>query len=313
MRQTDFSRRGVLAVGAAAIGLTVAGEAAAAPFFAANDLPIGIQLYTFGPEGAKDLGGTLTAVKAMGYRAVEIPRVMGRSPAELKAALDRAGLDCPSAHIPGRGGLDGDVGKLADDLNTIGVKHAVMPSPYVPDRIMKQMQGVAGADFYRRANAALTPEDWKWNADFLNQKAAALKKAGIAVGYHNHNFEFAPKGGATGMDILLAETDPSLVTFEADVGWMAAAGVDPAAYIGRHKGRFGLMHVKDLKASTKANYELRMDPTEVGAGRLDWKSLLPAAHAAGVRGFYVEQEPPFERSRAEAARISHDYLAALKA
>ena len=56
-----------------------------------------------------------------------------------------------------------------------------------------------------------------------------------------------------------------------------------------------------------------MDPTEVGSGRLDWKTLLPAAYAAGVRGFYVEQEPPFARPRIEAAKISHDYLAGVAA
>ncbi|WP_374470197.1 sugar phosphate isomerase/epimerase family protein [Phenylobacterium sp.] len=309
----DLSRRSFLAAGAAGLGLSVAGEAAAAPFFARTGLPIGIQLYTFGPEGMKDLDTTLAAVRRMGYRAVEIPGFMGRSAAELKASLDRAGLACPSAHVQGRGGFDGDLAKLSDDLSLLGVKHAVMPSPYVPDQVLAAMQGVPGAELYRRTNAALTADDWKMNAEFLNTKGAALKKAGISVGYHNHNFEFAPKSGSTGLDILLAETDPALVTFQADVGWMAAAGVDPAAYLQAHKGRFTLMHVKDVKASTQPNFELRMDPTEVGSGRLDWKRLLPAAHAAGVRGFYVEQEPPFERPRVEAAKISHDYLAGLQA
>ncbi|MGA0606540.1 sugar phosphate isomerase/epimerase family protein [Phenylobacterium sp. VNQ135] len=313
MPTRDLSRRGVLAAGAAALGLSVAGEAAAAGFFARTKLPIGIQLYSLGPEGMKDLDASLAMLRKIGYRTVEVPGFMGRSAAELKASLDRAGLSCPSAHIQARGGFDGDLGKLAADLNAIGVKHAVMPSPYVPDHALKAAAGASGADSYRKMMGALTADDWKMNADFLNKKGAALKKAGIAVGYHNHNFEFAPQGKTTGLDILLAETDPALVTFEADVGWMAAAGVDPASFIQKHKGRFTLMHVKDVKASTKPNFELRMDPTEVGSGRLDWKRLLPAAHAAGVRGFYVEQEPPFERPRIEAARICHDYLAALQA
>jgi sugar phosphate isomerase/epimerase len=81
----------------------------------------------------------------------------------------------------------------------------------------------------------------------------------------------------------------------------------------RHKGRFSLMHVKDIKADTPANFELRMDPAEIGSGKLDWKTLLPAAYAQGVRGFYVEQEPPFTRPRIEAAKISHDYLARVAA
>jgi sugar phosphate isomerase/epimerase len=69
------------------------------------------------------------------------------------------------------------------------------------------------------------------------------------------------------------------------------------------------MHVKDVKATTKTNFELKQDPTEVGSGMIDWKKLLPAAYAAGIRGFYYEQEPPFAHPRLESAKISYDYLA----
>jgi len=68
------------------------------------------------------------------------------------------------------------------------------------------------------------------------------------------------------------------------------------------------VHVKDVKATTKPNFAFQMDPTEVGSGSIDWKKLLPAAYAAGVRDFFVEQEAPFEKPRIEAARISCEYL-----
>jgi sugar phosphate isomerase/epimerase len=71
--------------------------------------------------------------------------------------------------------------------------------------------------------------------------------------------------------------------------------------------------MKDIKPGTATNYDLKMDPTEVGSGKLPWKTLLPTAYAAGVRGFYVEQEAPFARPRIEAAKISYDYLASLAA
>ncbi len=97
------------------------------------------------------------------------------------------------------------------------------------------------------------------------------------------------------------------------MGWVAAAGRDPLELLNQHKGRFTMMHVKDIKASTKPNFNLMQDPTEIGSGVLDWKKLLPAAHAGGVRSFFVEQEPPFERPRIEAVKIDHDYLAGLVA
>ncbi|WP_310081630.1 sugar phosphate isomerase/epimerase [Caulobacter sp. BE254] len=303
----DLSRRGLLAAGAAVLGAAYGGLANAAekPFFQRRDLPVGIQLYTLGPDLQKDLDAQLATVARIGFKSVELAGYLGRTPAELRAAFDKAGLVCPSAHISPKGAsgpsFSGDLAKLADELHVIGVKAAIMPILYIPDRL-------GGADL-RQAGPQMTADDWKWNADFLNEKAAVLKKAGIVSGYHNHNFEFAPLGDTTGMDILLKGTDPNLVTFEMDVGWVTAAGQDPFALLKAHPHRFTQMHVKDIKASTKPNFVLQQDPTEVGAGMIPWPKLLPAAYEAGVRGFYVEQEPPFAHSRLESAKISFDYLA----
>jgi len=299
-----LSRRGLLGAGAALVGATLSGgaSAAATPFFQRHKLPVGIQLYSLGPDLAKELDAQLATVAKIGFKSVELAGYLGRTPAELRAAFDKAGLSCPSAHISpkGPGGFSGDLSKLADEMHVIGVKSVMMPIFYIPDRL--------GADL-RAAGVKMTADDWKWNADFLNEKAAGLKKSGIAVGYHNHNFEFAPLGDTNGMEILLKGTDPAVVTFEMDAGWVTAAGHDPLALLKAHPGRFTQMHVKDVKATTKTNFELKQDPTEVGSGMIDWKKLLPAAYAGGVRGFYYEQEPPFAHPRLESAKISYDYLA----
>jgi sugar phosphate isomerase/epimerase len=315
LQRLRLDRRGFLAGGAALAGAAMTG-AAAQGFFARHDLPLGIQLYTLGPDAAKDLDGTLKAVAAIGYKQVELAGMLGKTAVEFRAALDRAGLKAPSAHIQAKGGdgsFQGDLGKLAADLKTLGVKTAIMPSLYIPDRFGAPKAGEGIGDYLKRVAAGMTADDWKMNADYLNAKGKALKPAGIRVGYHNHNFEFAPLGSTNGLEILIDNTDPALVTFEADIGWVAAAGVDPYAWLARHKGRVTMMHVKDIKADTKGNYELKMDPAEIGSGSLDWKRLLSEAYAAGVRGFYVEQEPPFTRPRIEAAKISYDYLARVQA
>jgi sugar phosphate isomerase/epimerase len=313
-----IDRRSLLALAGAA-AVSGPATAAAGAFFQRHSLPVGIQLYTLGPDLAKDLDGTLKAVADIGYGTVELAGLLGRTPAQMRAAFDKAGLKCTSAHFQGRPAgpepsLGGDVGKVIEAAHALGATSVVMPLAYIPDRLAKPP--AAGEDFVaylRRTLAQLTADDWKMNADFLNEKGAALKKAGLKLGYHNHNFEFAPLGGTNGLEILLKNTDPALVTFEVDIGWVAAAGVDPLAFLNAHKGRVSLMHVKDIKADTKANHLLAMDPAEIGAGRLQWARLLPAAYAAGVRGFFVEQEPPFTRPRIEAAKISYDYLARVQA
>ena len=48
----------------------------------------------------------------------------------------------------------------------------------------------------------------------------------------------------TTYDVLLAGTDPALVTMQIDIGWTYIAGVDPIALFKAHPGRFELWHIK---------------------------------------------------------------------
>lgn len=288
-------------------------------FFAANRLDIGLQLYTLGPELSAQLPKMLARLSEIGYRAVEIPSYYGRRPAELRREFDAAGLKCPSAHIglrPGTAeepGLLGDLDRLADDLAVIGATHAVAPAISPPlDIDLKPAEG-EGFRFMGRVAAAMSEDHWRRVADMLNAAAMKLSARGILVGYHNHNFEFTPvkgegPGGRTGLDVLLAATDASRVAFTLDAGWASAAGRDPAEVLRAAPGRFRLMHVKDVQSTTRPNFALHLDPTEVGSGRIDWPTLLPEAHRLGVRHFFVEQEPPFTMARIDAAAKSFDYL-----
>ena len=288
-------------------------------FFSRNELPVGLQLYTLGDLTRTDLDGTLQQVAQIGYRTVETASYMGQTPEQLRAKLDAVGLACASAHVgmregtPEEPGLLGDLSKLSDQMKTIGASHVVCPILSPPSDITVEPKPDEGFRVLTRIVAQMTEDHWKRLAEQLNTIGGALKSNGISFGYHNHNTEFVTVGGRTGLDILLTETDPQLVTFELDVGWVAAAGADPAEIFDRYPGRFELMHVKDVKASTTPNVDLRMDPTEVGSGRLDWATILPAAYRAGVRNFFVEQEPPFTMSRLEAVRTSFRYLNALEA
>ncbi len=188
-----------------------------------------------------------------------------------------------------------------------------MPMFPFPERFGAQRQGEAFGAYVQRVGEGMTREDWQKTADLLNNRGAKLRSEGLRFGYHNHNPEFAPLGDSNGLELLVAATSPEDVVFELDVGWVAAGGVDPVALLSRHARRFQLMHVKDVRASTKTNYALQQDPAEVGGGHLDWKRLLPAAFNAGVRKFYVEQEPPFATDRYTAIAKSFHYLTAFDA
>jgi sugar phosphate isomerase/epimerase len=324
---TELSRRGLLAAGAAGLAATALpglSQAASPPFFARTGLPIGLQLYTLADQAKADLEGTLKAVAAIGFKTIELAGYAGRTPAQLRQAMDAVGLTTPSAHVQvqaqgGESSLDGDLSRLADEAHVLGVKMIVMPIFYTPDRFdLKPRAGEAFGQRLGRIGGQMTADDWKFNADFLNAKGAVLKTHGLKLAYHNHNPEFSPLAGGKpgarhGYEVLMAGTDPALVSFEMDAGWVAAAGHDPLALLKDHPGRFVAMHVKDIRATTKPNFVFAQDPTEVGSGMIDWTRLLPAAHAAGVADFFVEQEPPFAHSRLESVGISFDYLSKLKA
>lgn len=316
----SWSRRTLLsaaALGAASGALArVASAAPERPFFKRVNLPIGLELYTVAKEVAADLDGTFARVAQIGYRQVEVSGYYGHTPAELRAACDRYGLACRSMHVqgqPARNPADAsftELAKLIDDAKTLGVKYVVLPM--APLRLDFRSSSLTMESFMA-AVGSLTADDWKACAALLNEKGEQLMRAGLQIGYHNHNFEFKPLGNTTPYEILMEGTHPSIVTFELDVGWVASAGLDPVELLRRHRGRFALMHVKDLKSSTKPNYVVQTDPADTGAGMLDWGKLLPTAYDAGVRNFIVEQEPPFPVGALVSVENGYRFLSQLKA
>jgi len=315
--------RRALLVGMAAGGAfaMVQGSSAAAArktFFERVGLPVGLQTYTLGDEPGRDLDASFARIAQIGYRDVELPNLYGRKPAEVRQAADRAGLKISSLHLPAMSApgaglmMTSPTSEIADALGALGAAHAVMPIFVLPADFRPQT-GETFQTAIARSVAAGGEDLWKRTAALLNEKGAALKPLGVRVGYHNHNLEFAPVGQANGWEILVKETNPSLVHFEVDTGWIATSGLDPAAFLAKHKGRVAQLHVKDVAKDNTVNFALSMKPAEVGAGVLDWARILPAAYDAGVRHFYVEQEPPFAIPRMEAAAESYGYLAQLRA
>lgn len=315
MNRRTLLRAGLgLAAGFAAptlVGCATTGSPRAG-FFAARNQLIGVQLYTLGDAAKDDLEGTLQRVADIGYRAVELPGLRVGRAAAIRAAADKAGVAVTSVHLGASAPLPGvltvqdDAAQIAADLRVLGCRDVVLPFPLLPE--VKPGAGENPRDAIHRVFATST-EHWERTAELLNARGALLQREGISLSYHNHDMEFAPVRGTRGWDVLVAQTDPGIVTFEVDVGWTVAAGVDPIQLIGSLGARVRALHVKDL--NKPSGEMLKMDPTEVGSGVVDWENVLPAAYRAGVRQFYVEQEPPFKMDRFDAVAKSYGYLRSL--
>jgi sugar phosphate isomerase/epimerase len=244
---------------------TAGARAAAQPAAGLRRDAIGLMLYTVRGELERDFAGTLERIAAIGYREVEFAGYFGHAPADVRALLERHGLRAPGAHVPYDRTGDGWPAALAE-AKAVGHQYVVIP--------------------WLAEEARRTLDDWKRVAERLNQAGAAARDAGLQLGYHNHEFEFARVDGQLPYDVLLAETDPALVVFELDLYWTVHAGQDPLAYFTRHPDRYRLVHVKDSAGPP----DHRM--TDVGAGTIDFARILPAAARAGVVHYFVEHDNP---------------------
>ncbi|MBB6143177.1 sugar phosphate isomerase/epimerase [Silvibacterium bohemicum] len=259
--------------------------------------PVGIQLYTVGDELKQDVPGALKKIREIGYREVETAGFAGLTGAEFRKQLDAAGLVCHSAHLQMN---TSDLGPAFADANAVGAHFAVCSAMLPPS-----------------ASTQPAVEDYKNMAARLNEIGKTAKQAGLQYAYHNHNMEFRKlDGGKIGYDVLLAETDPALVDFEVDCGWMVAAGFNPPDYFRRYPKRIKMLHIKDFvrgsKVSTSLAKDQRPQGTELGRGYIDYRPILAAAIKIGILSYYVEQEPPFPDMQAiDAAKVDYDYLRAL--
>lgn len=224
-----------------------------------------------------DVARTLEAVAQVGYREVEFAGYFGETAVRIRRLLDGVGLTSPSAHLSLRE-LGPDLQRTLDLAQTIGHRYLVVPSLDPQDR--------------------RTLDDYLRVAGALNHAGEAARSRGLRVAYHNHDFELAPMEGALPYDVLLRDTDPALVFFEMDFYWMASGHADPLAYFERHPGRFHLCHLKDM--------DERGRMADVGAGRLDFRSILRRRERAGLRHYYVEHDDPGDP--AASIRASYRFL-----
>jgi sugar phosphate isomerase/epimerase len=303
----------------------VKATAAAAPFLAKArgwsatplGLPIGLQLYTVGAEMDKDPIGTLKAIADIGYKQVELSPLAKIAPAELKKALDDKGLKNPSGHFMLTELIAGLKQKI-DLAHLFGQQYMVVTVPGVSDPSRFKSDGKDQTAAFLGVLNSLTLDDWKWNAEQFNKIGEQIKRAGLQLCYHNHNFDFKPLDGTTGYDEFMRLTDRELVKFELDCGWAVVAGVDPVAYLTNHADRYCMLHIKDFKKGFFPSTKLGIHgpntpvPTELGHGAIDYRPVFEAARKAHIAGYYVEQEPWVrDMPVLQAVQVDYEYLAHL--
>ncbi len=268
-------------------------------------LPVAVQVYSVREDAEKDFAGTMKKIKEIGYDGVELAGLYGKTPAEIKAAIEDAGLEAVSAHVPFQE-LVADMEGTVKQYVEIGVKYIAIPYLMEEDR-------------------PGTPK-FEGNVKLFEEIAKICKKYGIQTLYHNHDFEFVKMpDGRYALDYIYDTIPADLLQTELDTCWVKVAGEDPAAYVRKYTDRAPVVHLKDFhKEGKPANmYQLiGADVKEeeshgvfefrpVGHGDQNFPPILEASIEAHSKWVVVEQDQSVGRTPMEAIAMSREYLKSL--
>ncbi|RAJ97619.1 sugar phosphate isomerase/epimerase [Larkinella arboricola] len=244
---------------------------------------VGLQLYTLRDDIQKQGIETILAqVGKLGYKKVENfgytdGKFFGKTPAEYSSLLKDNGLLAVSGHTltarskqaGGADGLTKNWQRVVDDAAAIGQEYIIIAYLFDDER---------------------KPDDYKQLVELLSKGQETARKAGLTLGYHNHDFEFNERvDGQMPYELILKNTT---VQMEMDLYWIARTGQKPADYFAKYPGRFPLWHVKDMANTPEKEF------AEVGTGSIDFAAIFDKAGEAGMKHYFVEQDickrPPLE-------------------
>ena len=245
---------------------------------------VGVQLYTFRDAMIQDPKGTLSKVAELGFKQLESARsdkglYYGLTPIEMRDTCKALGLSIRSGHVH----LDADWNQTMEQAAEAGQEYVICSS------MPTEGQDI---DNYLRVSEA------------FNKAGEDCKKLGLKFGYHNHSYEFESDKGQVLYDVLLKNTDPSLVHMELDLGWVVMGGKNPIDYFNQYPGRFPLWHLKDMSHHWKGG------STEFGKGDLNIAAMIENIDLSGVKYMFMEQEE-YDNNPFDSIQYNLNYLAKL--
>jgi sugar phosphate isomerase/epimerase len=224
---------------------------------------MGVQVYSVRDALKEDFKGSIGKIADIGYEYIEAyglgvdGTMYGMSAQEYRDIVEDTGMTIMSSHCTYFKAEESEA--LINAALTAGLTYVIVPY------LGEEQRG----DYYAIA-------------ENLNKAGAMFKEAGLQLGYHNHDFEFEKQGDEVALEILLKETDPELVTFQADLYWVVKAGSNPIELIQKYPGRFTTFHVKDAQTD--------LEQTTVGSGIVEFEKIFNIKDTAGMKHYFVEDE-----------------------
>lgn len=257
---------------------------------------ITVQLYSVRDLAKKDYAGTIRAIAETGFGNVEPAGYPGSTAKDAAKLFRELGLKAPSAHI----GLP-----VGDNKNAIIEEALLMGHKYLitgcPPKFKEHYTSL---------------DNVKAMAELYCQAAQNLAPHGLQIGYHNHDWDLVVVDGRRSYQVFLENT-PDTVLYEADVFWVARAGLDPAAFIQEIGARGKVLHFKDGIVSNEATFkEATTESGKImvsdaipfrpaGKGQVD---LVAASKAIRHAQYLAVELDSFEGDMMQAIKESYRYL-----
>ncbi len=257
---------------------------------------ISVQLYSVREQAAADCEGTLRAIAEMGFKNVEPAGYPGSSPAEAAKLFNSLGLKAPSCHGPLP--IGDDKNRIIEEALLMGHRYVITGCP------PKFGENYANADAIRAM------------VDLYCEAAENAAPHGLQVGYHNHDWDLADVDGKPGYRYFLENT-PETILWEADLFWIARAGIEPAAFVKEIGVRGKCLHFKDGIVTAAAEFtEAETEDGKImistskpflpaGSGQVD---LLSASKVAEHVEYAVVELDSYEGDMMMAVQESYNYL-----
>ncbi|MEO8337464.1 MAG: TIM barrel protein [bacterium] len=268
---------------------------------------MGLELFTVRDQIDKDFEGTLAQVAGAGYKEVETTSYAGRTPAQVRAALDKAGLSATSTHVALSAGPE--LERTLAGYQEMGHRYSAARGTGGPGGPPPGGRGVP--------QPPPTVDTIKRQAELYNQIGAAGKPYGVQVLIHNHTNEFQPfaDSAMTPYEVLFANIDPAFVVMELDIGWSTVAGHPALELFAKYPGRFPLWHVKDMAdlatvhaMATQAERQRAAKIVPVGLGDINYRPIFERSSEAGLQHYFIEQDTAPNTGSIETMRLSAQNL-----
>lgn len=258
---------------------------------------VAIQLYSVRKEMKTDPLATLKKLAVMGYQHVEHANYANRtfygySPKDFTLILQDLGMTMPSGHAWFQPKHWDIKKKDFTDEWKYTVEDAVeVGQAYIVNGWIDKSIRDNKSEFMRFI-------------DLHNKNGELCRSLGTTLCYHNEHYEFNNKIGELNVyDTILANTDPSLVAQQLDIGNVINGGANAMDILKKYPGRFASIHVKD---------EIKLDnghkpygSAVLGTGVIEVEEVLAfAIKNGGVDHLVIELENAQQYSQLNGVELS---------